>query len=126
MEYQGNGYPAGDGRESIEIQLRRRMIPAMDVADAHGQGMNAAFEDCSAFVGLLDSVGPDTEWSDLFAEFESIRRANAEAIANMALENYVIMRDAMKKKSSTEMRIEKIDLQADLPQDIFSLEELTW
>jgi hypothetical protein len=36
------------------------------------------------------------------------------------------MRDAMKKKSSTEMRIEAIDLQADLPPDIFSLEELTW
>ena len=40
--------------------------------------------------------------------------------------HYIIMRDAMKKNSSTEMRIEEIDLQADLPPNIFSLEELTW
>ena len=38
----------------------------------------------------------------------------------------IVMRDAMKKNSSTEMRIEAIDLAADLPADIFSLEELTW
>ena len=38
----------------------------------------------------------------------------------------VVIRDAMKKNSSTEMRIDSIDLQADLPPDIFSLEELTW
>ena len=40
--------------------------------------------------------------------------------------HYIIMRDAMKRSSSTEMRIEEIDLAADLPPDIFSLEELTW
>jgi outer membrane lipoprotein-sorting protein len=47
-------------------------------------------------------------------------------VAGKYVPHYIIMRDAMKKKSSTEMRIHKIDLQADLPPDIFSLEELTW
>jgi hypothetical protein len=47
-------------------------------------------------------------------------------IAGKYVPHYIIMRDAMKKDSSTEMRIQKIDLQADLPPDIFSLEELTW
>ena len=47
-------------------------------------------------------------------------------VAGKYVPHYVIMRDAMKKKSSTEMRIEAIDLQADLKPDIFSLEELTW
>jgi outer membrane lipoprotein-sorting protein len=47
-------------------------------------------------------------------------------VAGKYVPHYMIMRDAMKKNSSTEMRIQSIDLQADLPPDIFSLEELTW
>jgi len=47
-------------------------------------------------------------------------------VAGKYVPHYIIMRDAMKKNSSTEMRIQSIDLQADLPPDIFSLEELTW
>jgi outer membrane lipoprotein-sorting protein len=47
-------------------------------------------------------------------------------VAGKYVPHYIIMRDAMKKNSSTEMRIEAIDLRADLPPDIFSLEELTW
>jgi kynurenine 3-monooxygenase len=55
----------------------------------HGQGMNAAFEDCMLFDQLLDGHG---DWSGLFAEFERRRRPDAAAIAAMALENYVEMR----------------------------------
>jgi outer membrane lipoprotein-sorting protein len=47
-------------------------------------------------------------------------------VAGKYVPHYIIMRDAMKKDSSTEMRIGQIDLQADLPPDTFSLEELTW
>src|SRR6202035_1677326 len=55
----------------------------------HGQGMNAAFEDCLALDELLDECG---EWHSLFAKFEERRRPNAEAIAQMSLENYQEMR----------------------------------
>lgn len=47
-------------------------------------------------------------------------------VAGKYIPHYIIMRDAMKKNSSTEMRIEAIDLDADLPRNVFSLEELTW
>jgi outer membrane lipoprotein-sorting protein len=47
-------------------------------------------------------------------------------VAGRYIPHTIIMRDAMKKNSSTQMRIEAIDLAADLPPDIFSLEELTW
>lgn len=47
-------------------------------------------------------------------------------VAGKYVPHYIIMRDAMKRSSSTEMRIEEIDLAADLPPDVFSLEELTW
>lgn len=58
----------------------------------HGQGMNAAFEDCIVFDELLD--GHD-DWASLFAEVEKRRRPNADAIAQMALENYIEMRDTV-------------------------------
>lgn len=58
----------------------------------HGQGMNAAFEDCLVLDHLLESH--DT-WESLFAAFEQARRENSEAIAQMALENYIEMRDTV-------------------------------
>jgi kynurenine 3-monooxygenase len=61
----------------------------------HGQGMNAAFEDCSAFDRCLSD--PDRPWNEIFAEFERVRRPNTDAIADMALENYVEMRSTVRE-----------------------------
>ena len=61
----------------------------------HGQGMNAAFEDCSAFDSCLED--PDRPWNEIFAEFEKRRRPNTDAIADMALENYVEMRSTVRE-----------------------------
>jgi kynurenine 3-monooxygenase len=61
----------------------------------HGQGMNAAFEDCSALNRCLD--GPDRPWNEIFTEFETLRRPNTDAIAEMALENYVEMRATVRE-----------------------------
>ena len=58
----------------------------------HGQGMNAAFEDCAELDALLASTA---EWEELFTRFEESRRPNTAAIAQMALENYLEMRDAV-------------------------------
>ena len=60
----------------------------------HGQGMNCALEDCLALDGCLEHHGAD--WERVFAEFETLRRPDAEAIAAMALENYVEMRDVVR------------------------------
>jgi kynurenine 3-monooxygenase len=61
----------------------------------HGQGMNAAFEDCSAFDRCLEF--PDRPWNEVFAEFEKRRRPNTDAIADMALENYIEMRSTVRE-----------------------------
>jgi len=58
----------------------------------HGQGMNAAFEDCVVLDSMLDGC---EDWQSLFAEFERVRRPNTQAIAQMALENYTEMRDTV-------------------------------
>jgi outer membrane lipoprotein-sorting protein len=54
-------------------------------------------------------------------EFGDVRK-----VADKYVPHTIVIRDAMKKSSSTEMRIEEIDLQASLPPNIFSLEELSW
>ena len=56
-----------------------------------GQGMNCAFEDCTYLLELLDRVGP--EWPALFSAFEKSRKADTDAIADLAIENFVEMRD---------------------------------
>lgn len=56
----------------------------------HGQGMNCGFEDCHALNALLDKQGDD--WQTAIPAYEAMRKPNAEAIAQMAQENYVEMR----------------------------------
>ncbi|WP_282266105.1 NAD(P)/FAD-dependent oxidoreductase [Stenotrophomonas sp. PS02298] len=56
----------------------------------HGQGMNCAFEDCVVLARCL-AEHPGTE--EAFAAFEAERKPNAAAIQQMALDNYLEMRD---------------------------------
>jgi kynurenine 3-monooxygenase len=61
------------------------------VVPFHGQGMNLAFEDCVILDLVLEN--PDADWETVFKVFETEQIANANAIADMALDNYVEMRD---------------------------------
>lgn len=74
--------------------LDRRAVLLGDAAHAmvpfHGQGMNCAFEDC---IELADQLGARPDFASAFAAFEAARRQNALAIQQMALENYIEMRD---------------------------------
>jgi kynurenine 3-monooxygenase len=56
----------------------------------HGQGMNCAFEDC---VALAERIAAGTNFASAFAAFEAERAPNALAIQQMALDNYIEMRD---------------------------------
>src|SRR5271166_1289915 len=56
-----------------------------------GQGLNCGFEDCVCFLEILDRLGVD--WPLVFKEFEESRRTNTNGIADLALENFVEMRD---------------------------------
>jgi kynurenine 3-monooxygenase len=59
----------------------------------HGQGMNCAFEDCVALDAALDRY---EDWGRVFARVDRVRKPNADAIAQMALENYTEMRDSVR------------------------------
>ncbi len=56
----------------------------------HGQGMNCCFEDCIEFAACIDR---HSSWEAVFAEFGAARKPNTDAIAAMALENYLEMRE---------------------------------
>ncbi|HEX5764112.1 MAG TPA: NAD(P)/FAD-dependent oxidoreductase, partial [Woeseiaceae bacterium] len=74
-----------------------RLLLIGDAAHAivpfHGQGMNLAFEDC---VVLDEAARTARTWEAAFAAFEERQLPNANAIADMALENYVEMRDTVR------------------------------
>ena len=56
----------------------------------HGQGMNCAFEDCTALARHIDAAN---DFAEAFAAFEAERLPDSRAIQAMALENYIEMRD---------------------------------
>jgi kynurenine 3-monooxygenase len=56
----------------------------------HGQGMNCCFEDCIEFDAC---VARHSSWEAVFAEFFANRKPQTDAIAAMALENYLEMRE---------------------------------
>jgi len=56
----------------------------------HGQGMNCCFEDCVEFDACIPKHG---SWETVFAEFGAVRKPNTDAIAVMALDNYLEMRE---------------------------------
>ena len=74
--------------------IDRRAVLLGDAAHAmvpfHGQGMNCAFEDC---VVLARKLEEHADLAAAFAAFQAERRPNALAIQQMALENYLEMRD---------------------------------
>ncbi|MDO7884683.1 NAD(P)/FAD-dependent oxidoreductase [Hymenobacter sp. CA2-7] len=58
----------------------------------YGQGMNAGFEDCTVLNQLLEQHG-EANWDRVMDEFEHQRKPNTDAMADLALYNFVEMRD---------------------------------
>ena len=61
------------------------------VVPFYGQGMNAAFEDCVVLDECLTRHSGNRERA--FAEYFQRRKRNADALADLAIENFVEMRD---------------------------------
>lgn len=57
----------------------------------YGQGMNAGFEDCRILNNLLNDH--DDDWTKVMPLFQETRKPDADAIAKLALANFIEMRD---------------------------------
>jgi kynurenine 3-monooxygenase len=66
------------------------------VVPFYGQGMNAAFEDCVVLDECLEKFPDNRERA--FAEYFSRRKANADALADLAIGNFIEMRDKTASK----------------------------
>lgn len=64
---------------------------AHGIVPFYGQGMNAGFEDCRILNQLLDQLKDD--WDQVLPAFQKSRKENTDAIAQLALDNFVEMRD---------------------------------
>ena len=57
----------------------------------YGQGMNCGFEDLSILWEIMEKHGDD--WDLIFKKYELSRKPNADAMQNLSLHNYHVMRD---------------------------------
>lgn len=96
-------YPWATGSNTVLLgDSAHAMVPFF------GQGMNAAFEDCTV---LNECLGRhEGNWYRIFDEYQILRKENTDAIAEMARENFIEMRDLvaqprfqLKKKIEAEL-----------------------
>jgi kynurenine 3-monooxygenase len=97
---------------------RDRVLLLGDAAHAivpfFGQGMNCAFEDCTVLDTVLDTFNGD--WAHGFATFAQARKAHTDAIAEMALENFIEMRDRVNDPRFVLMRDVGLELERRYPE----------
>src|SRR5690606_10876985 len=93
----------------------------------YGQGMNASFEDVVVFDDLIENYFPSPTspsigggWEGLFHEYESLRKKDADAIGELAVDNF----DEMKAHTGMELfqRKRKLEtaFETEFPQDYYS------
>lgn len=94
-------------------QYNGRSILLGDAAHAivpfYGQGMNASFEDVLVLDEMIDAYHGD--WSGILPAYQEKRKKDADAIADLALDNFIEMRDKVAdpvfiRKRNLEMALE--------------------
>jgi kynurenine 3-monooxygenase len=61
-----------------------------------GQGMNCGFEDCSVLNSLITQY--EHRWDEIFPAYQHLRKPDGDAIADLALQNFIEMRDLVADK----------------------------
>ena len=79
----------------------------------HGQGMNCCLEDCVEFDAC---VARNPTWEAAFAEFFAARKPNTDAIAAMAIENYLEMRERVADPAFRLQQLLALELERRHPQ----------
>jgi kynurenine 3-monooxygenase len=97
-----------DGRALLLGDAAHAIVPFF------GQGINCGFEDCTVLLQLLDRHGSD--WERVFSEFERARKVNTDAIADLAVENFIEMRDRVADRRFLLRKKVELALQNRYPQ----------
>ncbi len=78
-------YPWVKGNTTLIGDASHAIVPF------YGQGMNSGFEDCTVFNELLEKHG--NNWEGMLEEYQQLRKPDGDAIADLAMRNFVEMRD---------------------------------
>ncbi len=87
----------------------------------YGQGMNAGFEDCSVLMELMEK---HSDWGSLIAEYDQVRKPNGDAIADLAIRNFIEMRDWVSEPEFLKRKKIEKDLGRLYPDDFNSVYEM--
>lgn len=105
--YKGNTILMGDAAHAV--------VPF------YGQGMNASFEDVMVLDKILDQYESDqSDWEKIFSAYQQARKQDADAIGDLAVENYYEMRDHVANPIFKEKRKIEMDLERTFPTAYFS------
>ncbi len=78
-------YPWTHGKTALMGDAAHATVPF------YGQGMNAGFEDCTVMWELMQKH--DQDWQKIFVEYQQQRKPNGDAVQDLSLDNYLVMRD---------------------------------
>lgn len=92
------------------------------VVPFYGQGANAALEDVTVLLDELDREPGD--WAAAFARFAAIRKPDTDALAELALDNFVEMRARVRSRRFLARRALERRLHRRFPDRIVTLYEL--
>ena len=78
-------YPWAHGKTALIGDAAHATVPF------YGQGMNAGFEDCLVLAGLMKKH--QENWPAIFDEYSRERKPDGDALQDLSLDNYLVMRD---------------------------------
>jgi kynurenine 3-monooxygenase len=93
------------------------------VVPFYGQGMNCSFEDVVVMDECIEKYGND--WNKVFDEYQKLRKPNADAISQLAIQNYTEMAEKVGDKHFLHKKHIEHDLSDLYPDKFKSQYELT-
>ncbi|UKN00412.1 FAD-dependent monooxygenase [Paracrocinitomix mangrovi] len=84
-------YPWTHGKVALMGDAAHATVPF------YGQGMNAGFEDCTVLWNLMQKHKED--WPKVFAEYQTNRKPDGDAVQDLSVQNYLVMRDYVGDKT---------------------------
>ena len=108
-----------DGKVLLMGDAAHAMVPF------YGQGMNASFEDVAVFDEILSSkkenlLEGSMGWKDIFEDYERIRKKDADAICDLAVDNFDEMKAHTAMKLFQEKRKLETAFENEFPREYFS------
>ncbi|OSZ82346.1 hypothetical protein CAP35_03500 [Chitinophagaceae bacterium IBVUCB1] len=88
----------------------------------YGQGMNAGFEDCTILASLIDKHGDD--WATILNQYDQKRKPNGDAVLELALMNFIEMRDKVAEPAFLERKKIEKELGKRYPEKFVSVYEM--